>query len=304
MDSPSKFLVTGSEGFIGNNLCAHLVSNGANVVGFDILVGNDIMSLDALRDTMRRAKPDVVVHLAATANPTWSTSHIREDIEANVIGTTNVLQAAVESGVKKFVFSSTAQLYGFGYKIPIKEEYDPHPTSPYAISKLAAEYYCQWFTQRYELETCVFRFFNIYGPGQQLGFVVPDFFAKGKEGVIEILGNPENARDFIFIDDVVNAIGRICLKPYGTPRSFELLNLSTGQSTKIREIAEIIGGIYGAKIESQMPKKEFNMLVGDHERLSKAYGWEHHVSVDKGLREIAERLECQVPRQHQYFRPI
>jgi len=279
-------LVTGSEGFIGKHLCRYLLENGWSVEKFDIVFKEDILSLTDLLKTMQKSHLDSVIHLAANANVRWSNSHILEDLKINTIGTSNVLEAMVKMDVKKLIFASTAQVYGLGHGKAIDERCPPKPDSAYAVSKLAAEYYCELYAKRQGIKVAILRFFNVYGTGQHLGYVIPDFFDMAVKGNINVMGNPKDGRDFINVEDLVKAIKFVSELAFQGVRKY---NVCTGECTTMRELARKIACMLNAKVILQNGvNSQPRVLFGKHDRLTRDAGWKPKISLDEGLAAICE----------------
>jgi UDP-glucose 4-epimerase len=222
-----KVLVTGGAGFIGSNLVEELIIRGAHVVIIDNistgrkeniehLLKND--NLDFIRGSITdlpllqkaSSQIDYVFHQAAIPSVPRSIENPLASNEANVTGTLNVLIAARDNGVKKVVYASSSSVYGDTPTLPKREDMVPNPQSPYALTKLAAEYYCSIFTRVYGLPTICLRYFNVYGPRQnpdsQYAAVIPKFIKSILQGKSPIIfGDGEQTRDFTFVKDVVSA---------------------------------------------------------------------------------------------------
>jgi len=221
-----RFIVTGGAGFIGSNLVEGLVELGDVTIIDDLSSGNlgnlehllkkEDVSLERLSVTdLEGMKPhfedvDCVFHLAAVSNISSSVADPLRTNEVNVKGTLNVLLAARDSGVRKVVFTSSASVYGDTEEVPTTESALPDPLSPYAVTKLAGEYYCNVFSDLYGLETTSLRPFNVYGPRQdpnsQYAGVIPLFIRSLLEGEVpKIDGDGEQTRDFVYVKDGVRA---------------------------------------------------------------------------------------------------
>lgn len=281
--------MTGSEGFIGKHLCRYLLESGWSVEKFDIIFKKDILSLTDLLKTMQKSHSDSVIHLAANANVRWSNSHILEDLKINTIGTLNILEAMVKTDVKKLVFASTAQVYGLGNRKAIDERCFPKPDSAYAISKLTSEYYCELYAKRQGINVAILRFFNVYGIGQHLGYVIPDFFDMAIKGNINVKGNPKDGRDFINAEDLVKAIKLVSELAFEGVRKY---NVCTGECTKMQELARKIACMLNAKVILQDDvDSQPRALFGKHNRLTRDTGWEPKISLDEGLAAIYEDIK-------------
>ena len=276
-----NIVVTGSEGFIGSHVCLALQTQGHCVFGYDILNGYDITTRHALNLYLEPFKPDWIVHLAAQVFLKPSLEDPQNDAMTNIIGTLNILEAAQRNkcGV---VFSSSGAVYGNNYQYP-------EPISPYGLSKLTAERYCQLYHQLYDIPVVVFRFSSVYGIGRQKTSVnlIVDKALKGE--VIEVTGDGEQTRDFTHISDVVEAIimainGRF---PSG------IYDIGTGVSTSINDLIKLIEENLGKKLKIHHTGV---CTVGDPKRnelnVSKAarHGFKAKISLAEGIKQLIEEM--------------
>lgn len=251
-----RVFVTGGCGFIGSHLTRRLMAIGHDVTVYDDMsVGNpsfleeavkdrhckivrgDIMNLDQLAKTMR--DHDTVYHLAANANIPLGVSNTRIDLDTNVIGTYNVLEAMRRTGVGKIAFSSSSAVYGEPAKSPVDEDYGPlAPISLYGASKLAAEAYVTAYHHMFGLEAWMFRFANVVGPHGTHG-VIKDFIAKLRANpkILEILGDGKQEKSFIYVDDCVNGILHAVTH---TPGNASAYNIGSVDTIVVDRIAEIV----------------------------------------------------------------
>lgn len=220
-----KYLVTGGAGFIGSNIAEALVSRGEGVVVLDDLSTGHEANMESFRsnvtfvegdirdaETVARALDgvDYVLHQAALASVPRSIENPILVNDVNVNGTVNMLEQSRLAGVKGFVYAASSSAYGDSETLPKREEMLPRPLSPYAVSKLAGEYYCSVFSTVYGLPTLSLRYFNVFGPRQdpasQYAAVVPIFISKLLLGERPtIYGDGEQSRDFTYVSNVVEA---------------------------------------------------------------------------------------------------
>ncbi len=271
----TRFLVTGGAGFIGSNLTERLLKDGHLVRVLDDFSNgreenlhfspNLIQNLEIIRGDIRDRSlclqacegVDYIFHEAALGSVPRSIEDPQTTNEININGTLNLLWAAKETGVKRFIYAASSSAYGdkedpSGKVIPKKETMAPSPLSPYAVSKLTGEYYCQVFSQVYGLETVILRYFNVFGPRQDphsmYAAVVPKFITallKGEPPVI--FGDGEQSRDFTYIDNVVEANLRACFA--GPEAVGEVFNIACGRRTTINELYRLIAQIIGSDLE-------------------------------------------------------
>lgn len=260
------YLVTGGAGFIGSNIVHELVRRGERVrvldnfstghrenlqpvLGDIELVEGDIRSYHIVREAVQGV--EYVLHQAALPSVPRS---IRDPItsdEVNVLGTLNVLQAARETRVRRLVFASSSSVYGNNPELPKREDMIPMPLSPYAISKLAAEQYCQVYWQLYGLETTCLRYFNVFGPRQdpmsQYSAVIPRFILAAMSGrPLLVHGRGLQSRDFTFVANVVQAN---LLATTSKGAAGKVMNIACGQRFTVLEMIDQIASISGRELD-------------------------------------------------------
>ena len=262
----SLYLVTGGAGFIGSNIVERLVHLGERVRVLDNfstgkrkniapwldrieLIEGDVRDLETVRRAM--AGVDYVLHQAALASVSQSIAEPFATHEVNVTGTLNVLVAAREAGVKRLVYASSCAVYGDGPKLPKWEDMPTDTLSPYAVSKLAGESYCQAFHQVYKLETVSLRYFNVFGPRQdpasEYAAVIPKFVTAMLEGRQPVIyGDGTQSRDFVYVRNVVEANLLACR---ANNVAGEVFNIACGQRFTLLELLEQLEEIMGEKAE-------------------------------------------------------
>ncbi|MBU1050524.1 SDR family oxidoreductase, partial [Candidatus Bipolaricaulota bacterium] len=225
MGTKTQYLVTGGAGFIGSHLVQALVESGQTVRVLDNLSTGKRENLSGLDDKLEFIEGDmtdfrsveqamqgisVVFHQAALPSVPRSIEDPLGSHHANATGTLNVLTAAKAAGVRRVIYASSSSAYGDTPVLPKVETMAPMPLSPYAVSKLAGEYYCQVFSHVYNLETVALRYFNVFGPKQdphsQYSAVIPKFigmYLRGQSPTID--GDGEQTRGFAYVDNVVQA---------------------------------------------------------------------------------------------------
>jgi len=303
----ARVLVTGGAGFIGSNLAHALLGRGdevrvldnfstsdrANLAGLDVeIVEGELRSYERVHNAVRKA--EIVYHLGALGSVPRSIQDPLTSSAVNVEGTLNVLLAARDEGVRRVVYSSSTSVYGSTRELPTTEESPPDPISPYAVTKLAAERYCVSFSRVYEsFESVVLRYFNVFGPRQspfsQYAAVVPRFVTAIDAGQpIEIHGDGEQSRDFTYVGNVV-AANLLAAEADGV--NGEILNVASGRSETVNDLAEVLGRILERPVEKEfLPERTGDVRhswadVGAARRL---LGYEPEVGFEEGLRLTAD----------------
>jgi len=250
----TKVVVTGGCGFIGSNLVKRLFETGNEITVLDNFMSGYRSNLSSLKNvniiegdirdesTVKKAikGAEVVFHLAASVGNKRSIDFPLVDAQINVIGTLNLLEAARKEGVRKIVTSSSAGIFGELKTLPIKEDHPIEPDSPYGCTKLCEEKLCLAYAKLYNIEAVCLRYFNVYGPNQRYdayGNVIPIFVYKmfNNEPII-IYGDGEQTRDFVHVDDVVQA-NINAADSIGINGAF---NIASGKRVTINKLVEII----------------------------------------------------------------
>jgi UDP-glucose 4-epimerase len=301
-----RWLVTGGCGFIGRNLVRVLLAAGDDSIRVldDLSVGtrNDLAEIDrdgrvelvvgdiCDQQTTQEAVAgtDAVVHLAANTGVAPSVADPRNDCLTNVIGTFNVLEACRVKGIKRFVFASSGAPVG-ECEPPIHEELPAHPVSPYGASKLAGEAYCSAYNRSFGIETVALRFGNVYGPySSHKGSVVAKFIREALAGEPwEIYGDGKQTRDFIYIDDIVDAVVRSAVTP---GIGGEVFQIATSAETTVSELADRLSQVllkHGiANLERRNGARRVGDVVRNFSDVRKArmlLSWCARVDLNEGL---------------------
>lgn len=300
-----RALVLGGTGFIGGHLVASLAgaglgvrvlsrtpAAGAAVPGAEYVTA-DFQDAAAVRRALAGTR--TVFHLVGTSLPASSNADMAGDVRGNLLGTLGVLEAARDAGVGRIVFvSSGGTVYGEPQALPIAESHPTEPLCAYGISKLAIEKYLHLFHRLHGLDYRVLRLGNPYGPGQRvdrLQGVVTTFLDKARRGVpIEIWGDGTVVRDFVFIDDAVEALRRAATHE-GPARVF---NVGSGTGLSLRGLVEAIGELLGrAPAVDFRPGRPWDVPANvlDIALARRELGWKPHTSLAEGLRLTREWLE-------------
>lgn len=305
-----KALVTGGAGFIGSHLTERLLREGNHVAVLDdfssgkaenlyFTQGNQRFTLirGDIRDRATCARAcagaDVVFHQAALRSVPKSMDRPHDYNAVNIDGTLTLLEAAREAGVRRLVFASSSSVYGDTDSFPEREDFYPMAMSPYALTKLAGEYYCRIFSEHYGLETVCLRYFNVFGPRQALddeyAVVVPKFITCLLEGEAPpIFGTGEQSRDFTYIDNVVEAN---LLAATAEDIRHEVVNVANGHDTTVLQLAEQLNAIIGSSVRPAfLPKRAGDVFKtqADVSKLREVLGFDGGISFAEGLRRTVE----------------
>ena len=301
-----RFLITGGAGFIGAALANHLVQEGHTVRVLDDLSSGDASRLNPKVHFTRgdvEDKPkiwrllnniDCVYHLAARVSVPESVLYPREYNKTNVSGTVAIMEAMRDAGVKRVVLASSGAVYGDQKVTRVYEDLLPEPTSPYAVSKLAAESYVRTIGGLWNIETVCLRIFNAYGPGQAIlpahPPVIPQFVRQILGGgSLVIHGSGQQTRDYVHVDDVVRAL-LIAATATGIDR--QIINVGTGTGTTVLELVSLIEKVTGCKpqtIVNQTISGGVSTLVADTNRAKKLLDFEARIFLEEGLTLLIER---------------
>lgn len=260
-----NILVTGGLGFIGSHITNELLENNEVVVLDNLSTGDvnnlknpDHENLKLIKEDIRDADldeitsdVDYIFHLAAMASVPLSIDKPVECTDINLNATVKLLKSAVNSNVRKIIFSSSSSVYGQNKNMPLKETEQAMPMSPYAASKASCELYLKSFHDSYGLNYISLRYFNVFGPGQnpnsQYAAVIPNFISailKGKQP--EIYGDGKQTRDFVFIDDVVKANINAAKSDYSG-----IINIASGEKISINQLYEIVKRTLESDVEAK-----------------------------------------------------
>jgi len=301
-----NFLITGAAGFLGSKLANSLAREGHQVRGLDDLSTGDPQALspDVLftrGDVNDRPKlwtllqeVDCVYHLAARVAVPESVLYPREYNAVNVGGTVSLMEAMRDVGVRRVVFISSGAVYGDQGEQPLKETAHPNPRSPYAVSKLAAEYYVRTIGDLWGIETVCLRVFNAYGPGQHLPPshppVIPNFLRQAmRGGTLVMHGEGLQTRDYVYVDDVVSTMIAASTAP---GINHLVINIGSGVETSIRDLVRLVGETTGAKLEvltNPRTSPGVSRMCADISLARAKLGYQPRFSLAQGLRLTLDR---------------
>jgi len=308
-----RVLVTGADGFVGSHLTERLVNERAKVSIFlrgtsvngtfqysmkniskqmqsriqNIICG-DLGSADSV-ELIRKNNPEVIFHLAANAYVPFSFEHPLEVMEANLLATLNVLEAAKKiKTINRIVVTSSSEIYGTAQYAPMDEKHPLNPSSPYAASKLAADRYSFSYWNTYGLPIAIIRPFNTYGPRHTYD-VVPLFIKLSLKGEpLTVHGDGKQSRDFTFVLDMVDAF---LIMGSNNKAIGETVNFGTGKDVTILELAKMIKEISGSDSQILFDDTriaEVDRLCCDSGKAASLFGWKAKVDIENGLRQNIE----------------
>ena len=289
-----RVLVTGGAGFIGSHLVDALIENNYSVAILDNfstgkeanierhlsssgvhLIRGDVRKPEDVRTAIDNA--DIIVHLAALIDTENSMGNPLDVNEVNIGGTLNLLHEAANRKIRRFIFASSTAVYGRAGELPIREDSPARPISPYAVTKLAGEEYCDMYARTFGLDTLSLRLFNVYGPRQSknnYAGVITIFLERAVRGLApKIYGNGEQTRDFIHVRDVVTAFVSAIQKN----NAMSPINVGTGISTRIIDLAEMVielSARNGMRPQFESPRiGDIEHSLTNTERASKVLGF-------------------------------
>ncbi|QMV41705.1 NAD-dependent 4,6-dehydratase LegB [Cohnella cholangitidis] len=309
-----KVLITGADGFIGSHLTEEMVRRGYDVRAFavynsfnswgwldqspkeiksslDVFTG-DIRDPHGVKQAMRGC--DAVLHLAALIAIPYSYHSPDTYVDTNIKGTLNLLQAARETGVSKFVHTSTSEVYGTARFVPITEEHPLQGQSPYSASKIGADQMAMSFYDSFQTPVAIIRPFNTYGPRQSARAVIPTVITQIANGKKEIqLGALHPTRDFNYVEDTVRGF----IEVMESDRSIgEVINIGSNYEISIGDTVKLIAEIMGREIEIQTDssrirpeKSEVERLWADNQKAKRLLDWEPKFAGRDGLRRGLEK---------------
>ena len=302
------WLVTGGAGFIGSHVVEELVRRGERVRVLDNFSTGTIENIASVEDKIEIIKGDIrdfkvvkkavrgvdyVIHQAAMRSVPKSVDDPIGSNENNITGTLNLLIASKEEKVKKVVYASSSSVYGDCKRFPQKETFTPSPISPYAVSKLAAEYYCIMFSKTFDLPTVALRYFNVFGPRQPVesiySAVIPKFIELAlSKKPLEIHWDGRQSRDFTYVSNVVDAN---ILAALSNNSNGKIYNVGCGRSISLLKIVALLEKFLGYRLKKVfMPKRKGDVrkTYADISLIKRELNYEPKVNFEEGLLKTLE----------------
>lgn len=290
-----KVLVSGSSGFIGGHVCEALKAAGHYVIGMDVqrlnaMLCDDWITADITKPLAKIEGLDAVIHLAAIAAPRDCDADPARAYAVNVNGTHQVLRMALESGAKKFVFSSSAHVYDIPpLYLPTDETARLRLNNTYTTTKVLGEQLCELYWENHRLSYIALRLYNAYGADQAKGYFIPDMIAKAQSGDISLKGGG-TTKDFVHVDDVARAF------VLAVESSFVGgINIGTGNEATLNEVAAEIALGYDRRFQETYPYVGATRMQADIRRAKQVLGWEPTISLKEGLGAIISASKVTIP---------
>jgi UDP-glucuronate 4-epimerase len=313
--SAQRVLLTGGAGFIGSHAAESLLRQGVELTIVDNLdefyppawkrsnleeirrTGKytleelDICNFEGLREVFRRARPEVVIHLAARAGVRPSIEQPRLYEQVNVAGTVNLLELCREFKVERFVFGSSSSVYGATSRAPFSEDHvELRPISPYAATKLAGEMLCYTYSHLFALPIVCLRFFTVYGPRQRPDLAIHKFtMLLENNKPLPIFGDGSTGRDYTYVDDIVAGIlaaMKLELKSAAGEAPFEVFNLGNSHPVKLSELVELLETATGRKADRQrkpLQPGDVPLTWADVSKAARMLGYRPATRIEEGL---------------------
>jgi NAD dependent epimerase/dehydratase len=311
-------LITGAGGFIGSHLAEALVRTGArtramvhyNSAGrrgwldesdlkddMEIIVG-DIREVDSVRAALKGV--DVVFHLAALIAIPYSYVSPSSYVSTNILGTLNILQESLHSGVSRVVHTSTSEVYGTARQIPISEEHPLQGQSPYSATKIGADKLAESFHKSFGLPVSIVRPFNTYGPRQSARAIIPTIMTQALANEPIRVGNIAPTRDFNYVEDTVRGFKSNAASEKAIGR---VINLGTGTEISIGDLARTICSLVGKECQIIQEEQrirpsgsEVDRLLADNRLADELLGWRPQVSLRDGLHQTLDWMRLNLER--------
>jgi nucleoside-diphosphate-sugar epimerase len=289
-----KVLVTGGNGYLGSFLVKALQKEGSSVSILDSKKSGDknefavdITDKDAVEKLILKIKPEIVFHLAAILNRNRDFQNHDKIMQVNYTGTMNLLRAMEDIPYQNFIFASSSEIYG-NNDSPFMENMTPKPTSPYSMSKIFAETGIELFSDLYKKPYTIIRIFNFFGPDMPESFFIPELFNALKSGKTFRMTKGEQARDFLYVNDVVQAL---LLSAQNSKAVGKIFNVCSGKSTTMKELALSFKTELKSKSKIEfgaLPYRENEIwnMTGSNSKIKKSLGFKVNYSVKQAIEEL------------------
>jgi UDP-glucose 4-epimerase len=298
-----RTLLTGGTGFVGANLARGLLRDGHEV---HLLVrpGHQPWRIEAIRPHVQlhearlddshevtrmvdQIRPEWIFHLAVHGAYSWQTD-LNQMLATNIHGTVNLLTACLKAGFDAFINTGSSSEYGFKDHPPAETE-SLEPNSDYAVTKAAATLFCRQTAQRERVHLTTLRLYSVYGPFEEPARLIPSLIGHGLRGEWPPLASPDTARDYVYVDDVVDAYLLAATQPGQPPGA--VYNVGTGVQSTLRQVVEVARRILTIQAEPKwgsMPPRQWDTKcwVADNRLIHESLGWRPHYTVEEGFSQM------------------
>jgi nucleoside-diphosphate-sugar epimerase len=313
-----RVILTGGTGFVGANLARHLIHDGHDV---HLLVrqSGTPWRIAEIRDTVRLheveladaervlqavsdIRPDWVFHLAAHGAYSSQTS-LQTMVQANIMGTINLMRACLNTGFEAFINTGSSSEYGYKDHAPSELEW-LDPNSHYAITKAFGTHFCRYTAQRYQVPILTLRLYSVFGPYEEPTRLLPTLILHGFDGVLPPLVHPDNSRDFVYIDDVMDAY--VCAASQATHApAGAVYNVGTGVQTSLREVVDVARRLLPIRGEpdwDSMPNRPWDtdVWIANGRRIRDELGWQPQRTFEQGFRIMVEWFRSHPAMEQSY----
>jgi dolichol-phosphate mannosyltransferase len=313
----SRVLITGGQGFIGANLVRCMLREGRTVhllatemepgwrladVTRDVSWHQaDLRDRDAVAEVVRQSRPEWVFHLAAHGAYSWQVDS-RKILETNLLGTVNLLEACAAVGVKRFINTGTSSEYGFKLHAPAEDCW-LEPNSCYAVGKAAATMHCRYMAQAERLSTVTLRLYSVYGPYEEPRRLMPSLIVHGLSGRYPPLVDPRIARDYVYVDDVLEAY-RLAAA-YEAHEPGVVYNVGTGVQTTLAEVVACASRVFDLPENppwGSMPNRGWDTTTwqADSRKIQAVLGWRPRYAIEAGFRKFVDWFSADSGRMSFY----
>jgi len=311
-----RAFVTGAGGFVGANVVRRLLRDGNEVhvllrepnawrleeISKDLHIHlGDLRNAEQLTRTIEAVRPEWIFHLAAYGAYSWQTE-LSTMIETNISGTMNLLNACLTIGFAAFVNAGSSSEYGFKDHAPLETEF-LEPNSNYAVTKASATLFCRSVAQARHARVRTLRLYSGFGPYEEPRRLIPSLIVQGLKGALPKLASPHVARDYVYIDDVVEAF--LAAATQTTEETANVYNLGTAKQTSLREVVDVarqVMKIAANPVWSSMPNRQWDTdrWVAENTRIQKELQWQPRVSFEEGLRKTIDWF-CEHPKLLKFY---
>lgn len=310
----TRVLITGGTGFVGANLVRRLLADGHEVhllvraehqpwrieeIRADIALHPVALTdAEAVERLLLTVKPQRVFHLAVHGAYSWQTD-AQQIIETNITGTVNLLQAAVKAGVESFVNTGSSSEYGFKDFAPPEDTF-VEPNSAYAVAKVAGTHFCRLFAKQHDMHIPTLRLYSVYGPYEEPNRLIPKLITHGLAGGFPPLANPDIARDYVHVDDVVDAYF-LAAEPGKTSEAGPVYNVGTGVQTSLADAVAVAKTVLAIAEEPEWGSMDnrgwdTTVWVANPEKIKRELGWQPRFDFERGFAETVHWFRNRAPQ--------